>query len=446
MEELIEEFKEEAASSPKEGLEKRVWLENQFKVGTAWFFWIAGLSVINSSVNLIIASSRYRLLSFVGLGIVYNIESRVFVILRNLPESSGFVRPIGFILALLVAGLFVLFGILGRKGHQWAIIVGILVYIFDGFLWLWELNAFAVFFHIILFFGLVRGLLAYKELNAVGGKEILIAGDETTAEKQKEELPSWSKFVIPGILFLPLLYFLISLSDFSKAEIVLLLLVTSIFIATAVLNRRQLRTFQRWGFPLLIGWQVVMLALLAYLELPDTFIGNSRMERTAEAFMSALSTGNTQEVIKSLGREQVDQATYNAIADKFSDPEIFPVSWDLIRIHDSDRLFGMVVFPNGERSHAWLSLSWSQKRRQWAVTRVEFGENFEYNSIDFPSNVSSNSDTIGGLDVFSYLPTAVELISLLCLLGTAVFINSDPLIFIETFRGRYENFWYKGVS
>jgi hypothetical protein len=443
MENLIEELKEEEASSRQESLNKRVGLEKQFKGGTGWFFWIAGLSLIH--IVSAIAGNGWNV--FFEFGLTFFIERRVLTIARIEPLAAmRFIPVIDFLLVLSMAGLFVFFGILARKGHQRAIIVGILVYGFDGFLLFISFGFASFLFHIIAFFGLVRGLLAYRELDSIGGKEIFMASDHAAAAKQKKDWPSWIIFVIPGVLLLlPFLILLIT-NDFTSAVVMLLILSVLSFVVAAVLNWRRLKTLQRWGFPLLIGWQLVMLAFFVYLELPDSFIGDIGKEKTAEAFMNALSTGNIQEVMHWLGVEETYSVAYNVIAGKFSNPEIFPVSWELELSDRYDRLDGTAVFPNGQTLDVRLFLEWRQSELRWFIRRVEFGDKFEYDPFNFPANIRAAFLTSSPLYGLIDLRTALETIAMLCLVATAVFIVLNPSLFIETFWRRYKDSWYKGVS
>ena len=135
-------------------------LEKKIKNGAGWFFWIAGLSIINSIS--IMTGSDWGF--FLGLGVTQFISG----IGRGLGGTAG--NAIGFVLSLLVCGLFVLFGIFGNKRHSWAFIVGLVLYLLDGLIFLifqeWGSFAFHLFASFCIFVGLKANLNLKKELGS----------------------------------------------------------------------------------------------------------------------------------------------------------------------------------------------------------------------------------------------------------------------------------------
>jgi hypothetical protein len=91
--------------------------------------------------------------------------------------------------------------------------------------------------------------------------------------------------VIPGIPVLLLPYWIFQSMD-SSGSGAIFMLVTPIFIVTATLNWTHLKTFQRHGFRLLIGWQLLMLAIVAYFDEPLTLMASDIP--TEAAIMTAL--------------------------------------------------------------------------------------------------------------------------------------------------------------
>ncbi|MBN1766537.1 MAG: hypothetical protein JW860_14880 [Sedimentisphaerales bacterium] len=98
-------------------------LHKMFTGGTAWFYWIAALSLVNTV--LMIAGSE---LSFiVGLTITIIIDSIA-------AELGPIAMIIAFIFDVTLAGCFIIFGIFARKGHKWAFIAGMVLYGLDTLL------------------------------------------------------------------------------------------------------------------------------------------------------------------------------------------------------------------------------------------------------------------------------------------------------------------------
>ncbi len=129
--------------------------EAQLKSGASWFYWIAGLSLINS----LIALGGFNWGFILGLGI-----TQVFDAIASEFQSLGKVVALG--LDLLVIGLFVMFGIFANKGHSWAFIVGMILYALDSLIALLGQDWLALGFHGFALFCLFRGFSACRELKA----------------------------------------------------------------------------------------------------------------------------------------------------------------------------------------------------------------------------------------------------------------------------------------
>jgi hypothetical protein len=122
---------------------------SQMRSGGSWFYWVAGLSLINS----IAAFSGSRLRFIVGLGVTQVID-------QELQGANG----VALLLDLLVAGLFVLFGLFANKGHRWAFIVGMALFALDGLIFLLEREWLGVGFHVFVLYCLFRGFTACQRL------------------------------------------------------------------------------------------------------------------------------------------------------------------------------------------------------------------------------------------------------------------------------------------
>jgi cation transport ATPase len=86
-----------------------------------WFYIIAALSVINTFLTIY---SKEMAFSF-GLGITQIVDGVIL-------ELFGEYNAIGWIVNILITGVFVLLGYLFTKGHTWALIVGMIFYALDG--------------------------------------------------------------------------------------------------------------------------------------------------------------------------------------------------------------------------------------------------------------------------------------------------------------------------
>jgi hypothetical protein len=86
-----------------------------------WFFWIAGLSLINTS--MFVNGSKWGFLA--GLGITADLAKAA----QNAGDGTGQTLMVG--INVFVAAAFVGIGLVARKGVQWAFILGISIYLLD---------------------------------------------------------------------------------------------------------------------------------------------------------------------------------------------------------------------------------------------------------------------------------------------------------------------------
>jgi hypothetical protein len=129
--------------------------EAPLKSGASWFYWIAGLSLINSIVAFTGSDWRFIL----GLGI-----TQVFDALGHDIGSAG--NAVVLALDLLAAGVCVFFGVFAHKRHLWAFVVGMVLFALDGLIFLFAQDWLGVGFHVFVLYCLFRGAKACRELNA----------------------------------------------------------------------------------------------------------------------------------------------------------------------------------------------------------------------------------------------------------------------------------------
>jgi len=171
----------------EERLKEHLKIEDQVKSGANWFFWIAGLSIINTIIFLTGAQWSF----VVGLGITQLITGVAL-------EFGSLAEIIAFILTLIFAGIFIFFGIFSRKRYNWAFVVGMILYVLDGLLLLLVQDWLSFGFHAFALFWIYRGLRANLKYSVVQGtfsyRNIAKAGlnienqsSVTTEEGNKEE-------------------------------------------------------------------------------------------------------------------------------------------------------------------------------------------------------------------------------------------------------------------
>jgi len=130
-------------------------LEGQVKSGASWFYWIAGLSIVNTISAM--SGSDWGFILGLGITQVIDVFGRQF-------DSTGMVIAIA--LDAVVFGLFITFGIFANKKHLWAFIVGMLLYALDGVIYVLGEGWLSVGFHVFALFYIFKGFQAARELRA----------------------------------------------------------------------------------------------------------------------------------------------------------------------------------------------------------------------------------------------------------------------------------------
>jgi hypothetical protein len=130
--------------------------------GANWFYWIGGLTVINTAIVLMKGSWNF----INGLGI-----TQVFQVLSDslLGAGSGS-RALATGFSAAMAGLFALFGVFAHKRRYWAFIAGITLYFLDTFIFLIGPDWLSLGFHAFALVWLVMGLAAVKQLRDIEKK------------------------------------------------------------------------------------------------------------------------------------------------------------------------------------------------------------------------------------------------------------------------------------
>ncbi|MBV8051097.1 MAG: hypothetical protein JOZ80_07910 [Acidobacteriaceae bacterium] len=123
----------------------------QARAGAKWFYWIAGLSMINSLVVL-----RGGNLHFVvGLGITSVVD--------GLAKRAGEAGPVvDLVISGFIAAIFVLFGRFAVKTEKWAFVSGMALYGIDGVVLVCLRDYLAVGFHVFALYAIYRGYKAAK--------------------------------------------------------------------------------------------------------------------------------------------------------------------------------------------------------------------------------------------------------------------------------------------
>lgn len=166
-------------------IQQKLALEAKYKSGVNWFYWIGGMSVINSLIYIFGGS-----LSFVvGLGITQFVDVVAHNIAEDFSANGSFIMLLfGFAFNFAMAGIFIVTGLLGHLRYRWAILIGMILYALDAFILIWASDWFGVVFHLFALYGLFGGLNAYKKLQAFNMTSPIMV----TAFPDAEKIP-WYK-------------------------------------------------------------------------------------------------------------------------------------------------------------------------------------------------------------------------------------------------------------
>jgi hypothetical protein len=145
-------------------VERKLRAERVVKGGAGWFITVGVLSFINS----VLAMSGAGLHFIFGLGLTELVDG-----LAHQVGRTGF--ALDLVINGFVAGIFVLFWHFGRKGQQWAFLVGMALYALDALLALYFSDLLAVAFHGYALYRMYIGMSGISALQRCEA-EMTIAG------------------------------------------------------------------------------------------------------------------------------------------------------------------------------------------------------------------------------------------------------------------------------
>ncbi len=172
-------------------LDEGLRLVRQHRNGSGWFFWIAGLSLVNIIMAIINGSWGFVF----GLGTA----EIIYYVAQELSYQLGsFVLTAGIALSLLLMGIFVALGFGSRKGKNLCFILGFILYALDAILLVVLGDYMGALFHLYPLYCIFKGLQANKylivmaseaekhhKLNEEGGSDGEAAEEDNLTEVQK---------------------------------------------------------------------------------------------------------------------------------------------------------------------------------------------------------------------------------------------------------------------
>jgi hypothetical protein len=140
---------------------ERVRAEARAKSGAAWFYWIAGLSLITSLI--VLAGGSWGFIASLGVTQIINALANVLA-----QRGAGAAKIIALVFDAVAAGVFVLIGYFAMKRHSWAFIVGLALYVLDALLFILVRHWLGLAFHAYVTYCLFAG---YKACSRLAGMD-----------------------------------------------------------------------------------------------------------------------------------------------------------------------------------------------------------------------------------------------------------------------------------
>ncbi len=129
--------------------------------GANWFYWVAGLSLVNSAIGLFGGGMYF----VVGLAITLIADGIGAGIAAEAPETSMMINAVTIAFDLFVAAVLFGFGFLSRKRILPIFAIGMVLYLLDGLIFLAFQDWLSVAFHAFALYSMGNGFLAYRKLN-----------------------------------------------------------------------------------------------------------------------------------------------------------------------------------------------------------------------------------------------------------------------------------------
>lgn len=155
---------EVVAADPLDALRTHlVQLHARGMSGAGWFYWIAALSLVNSAI-LLGGGNRHFV---VGLGVTLVADSIAVAVADEEPQAAAVAKGIAIAFDLFVAAIVCLFGWLARRPILSIFLVGMILYLLDGLIYVLVGDWMSVGFHAFVLLGMWSGLTAYREMKQI---------------------------------------------------------------------------------------------------------------------------------------------------------------------------------------------------------------------------------------------------------------------------------------
>jgi len=142
-----------------QNIEEQLTNENNLKSGANWFYWVAGLSLINTI--MIFAGAKWGFA--IGLAITQIIDVVAYGFAHTYVTSVPLY--LAFLADMVIAGIFVYIGYMARQKKEYAFIAGMALYAVDGSFYFSAVDILGLGVHAVALFFMYRGYQALTKMN-----------------------------------------------------------------------------------------------------------------------------------------------------------------------------------------------------------------------------------------------------------------------------------------
>lgn len=141
----IEELDDSGAIDKKEL--KKIEENKSVRAAASWFYWIGGLSVVNTLLSFFESNSSF----------ILGLESTLFVDAIAFAIGDPLFYVIGACINLFIAGIFIFLGVHANRMKKWAFIAGMIFYLLDGLILTIAFDFISAAFHIYALYCIYSG-------------------------------------------------------------------------------------------------------------------------------------------------------------------------------------------------------------------------------------------------------------------------------------------------
>lgn len=131
--------------------------------GANWFFWIVGISLVNTIISFFSSDDSGFAL---GLSATLLVDAGVNELIKD--GATSLVRAVGLGFDLVIFGFYAWCGVMARKGHSWAFVLGGILFLLDTLLLLLFQSWLGVALHVWALVSIFFGWKSNQQLRRAG--------------------------------------------------------------------------------------------------------------------------------------------------------------------------------------------------------------------------------------------------------------------------------------